>query len=234
MFILGLVEASLELVPETIAQDSIVVSAAKARGKIPSHTLLDESIYKVILENLPYREKRGRPDIVHRALLTALDSVFSREAELHLFVHTIAGKIFEVNQRTRLPRRYNRFVGLMEQLLLKKPLPSKENPLLQLYDDSLAEYVQLLRPTQTFLLSEDGQPISPPELAQLIIDEHKPMVLVGGFAHGTFASEITQLADQKVCLDPDPLPTSTVIGMLLHTLENTLNLSKQRFSKIKR
>ncbi len=233
MLILGLVEASLELVPETIADNSMVISAAKARGKIPSHTLLDESIYHTILENLPQREKRGRPDIVHRALLTALDSVFAREAELKLFVHTITGKIFEVNQQTRLPRRYNRFLGLMEQLLLKKLLPAKEYPLLHLYDESLAEYVQLLKPTRTFLLSEDGQPITPPELAQLLIDESKPMVLVGGFAHGAFAPEIEQLADQKVCLDPESLPTSTVIGMLLHTLENTLNLSKQRFSKAK-
>lgn len=234
MLILGLVEAALELVPETIAHDSTVVAAARARRKVPRQTLLDESVHHMVMQNLPNRERRGRPDIVHRSLLTALDSVFAREAELQLFVHTYTGQIFEVNQRTRLPRRYNRFVGLMEQLLLKKTLPAQGNPLLQLHDGPIAQYVQLLQPTRTFLLAEDGQSISPVELAQLIIDEAKPMVLAGGFAHGTITSEIVQLADQKVCLDPESLPTSTTIGMLLHTLEITLNLTEQRFSKAKR
>lgn len=234
MLILGLVEAALELIPEAIAHDSKVVAASKARKKVPIHTLLDESIHHMAMRNLSNNEKRGRPDIVHRSLLTALDSVFAREAKLQLFVHTYAGQIFEVNQQTRLPRRYHRFVGLMEQLLLEKNLPVQGQQLLQLHDGPITQYVQSLQPTRTLLLEEGGQSFSPLELAELLMEEAKPMVLVGGFAHGAIQSEIRQLADQKVSLDPESLSTSTVIGMLLHALENTLNLTEQRFSKAKR
>ncbi|MFX1563961.1 MAG: 16S rRNA methyltransferase [Promethearchaeota archaeon] len=234
MLILGIVEAALELIPEAIAHDSTVVTAAKTRRKVPAHTLLDESIHHMAMRNLSNNEKRGRPDIVHRSLLTALDSVFAREAKLQLFVHTYTGQIFEVNQQTRLPRRYNRFVGLMEQLLLEKTLPVQGQPLLQFHDGPIDQYVQSLQPTRTFLLEEGGQSISPLELARLLMEEAKPIVLVGGFAHGAITSEIRQLADQKVCIDPESLSTSTAIGMLLHSLENTLNLTEQRFSKAKR
>jgi rRNA small subunit pseudouridine methyltransferase Nep1 len=233
MLILGIVEAALELIPEMITHDSTVIAAAKSRRKVPRQTLLDEAIHHSALQKLPNKEKRGRPDIVHRALLTTLDSVYARELELQIFVHTITGQILEVNQQTRLPRRYNRFVGLMEQLLLEKILPTKGPPLIQLHAEPLVQYLELLQPTQTFLLVKDGKSMSPLELAQLLKNEAKPMVLVGGFAHGAIASEISKLADQKVSFDPESLPASTVIGMLLHTLENTLNLTEQRFSKEK-
>jgi rRNA small subunit pseudouridine methyltransferase Nep1 len=184
------------------------------------------------MRSLPDSEKRGRPDIVHRALLAILDSVFVRENQLAvLFVHTYDGHIIEIDPTTRLPRRFVRFVGLVEQLLsgqAKEPGP-EGRPLLRIRPEPLTVFVQQLHPSRIILLTEDGNPTPSTELAQRLLAEPNPLVLVGGFARGTFTQAVQELAAQKVSLDPEPLSTSTVVGMLLHALENSLDLARRRF-----
>ncbi|MFW9984574.1 MAG: 16S rRNA methyltransferase, partial [Candidatus Odinarchaeota archaeon] len=79
MLILGLIDAALELVPVEITSDPAVISTAKSRGKPPDQILLDDALHSKALQQLPDNEKRGRPDIIHRSLLTALDSILARE-----------------------------------------------------------------------------------------------------------------------------------------------------------
>ncbi len=229
MLVLGIVESSLELVPSIIAQHPAIKAAAKARRKKPEHTLLDEAVHSAAIKTLPGFEKRGRPDILHRSLLTALDSVLARENHLSLFVHTGTDAIIEVKSQTRLPRRFARFTGLMEQLLLTKRVPPQGPILMRLRRRKLAVHIQQLKPSCTFLLTEEGKPTPPTELAQLICQEDKPLVMVGGFAHGPVTKAIIGLAERKVCLYPAPLTTSTVVGMVLHSVANQLGLAKQRF-----
>lgn len=232
MLSLGIVEAALELIPTAIAKHPSVIAAAKVRGRPPTRILLDEAVHSPAMSSLPDSEKRGRPDIVHRTLLTVLDSVFVRETELaSLFVHTYDDHIVEIDPHTRLPRRFVRFVGLMEQLLsgqTKKPTPETK-PLLRARSESLSAFVQLLHPSSIILLAEDGNPASPADLAQQLLGEPNPLVLVGGFARGSFSSAVQKLATQTVSLDPEPLSTSTIVGMLLHSLENGLGLAGRRF-----
>ncbi|MFX1474933.1 MAG: 16S rRNA methyltransferase [Promethearchaeota archaeon] len=232
MLVLGIVESPLELVPSIIAQHSAVQAAAKARRKKAEHTLLDEALHSAALKMLPDCEKRGRPDVLHRSLLTALDSVLARENLLKLFVHTSDEAIIEVKPETRLPRRFARFTGLMEQLLLTKRVPPKGTALMQLRRRKLAVHIQRLKPSCTFLLTETGTPTPPTELAKSICSEDKPLVMIGGFAHGFFTSTTMQLAERKVCVYPAPLPASTVIGIVLHSVANQLKLSEQRFNPV--
>jgi len=232
MLSLGIVETALELVPPAIAKHPAVVAAAKIRGRPPARILLDEAVHSPAMRNLPDSEKRGRPDIAHRALLAILDSVFVRENQLAvLFVHTYDGHVIEIDPSTRLPRRFVRFVGLMEQLLSG---PAKEagpeaRSLLRIRPEPLTAFVQQLHPSRVILLTEDGDPTPSTELAQRLQAEPNPLVLVGGFPRGTFTRAVQELAVQQVSLDPEPLSTSTVVGMLLHSLENTLDLARRRF-----
>jgi rRNA small subunit pseudouridine methyltransferase Nep1 len=233
MLILGLIDTALELVPVEITSDPNVVSTAKSRGKSPEHILLDESLHSKALQQLPDAEKRGRPDIVHRSLLTALDSVLAREGQLEVFIHTYNGEIIEVQSGTRLPRRTARFTGLMEQLLVTKRVPVSGNPLLQIRPEPLKAYLEHLKPSKIYLLSPDGTPTPPTQLAQTLLAETKPVVLVGGFAHGEPAPTTSKNADHQVSIDPESLPTSTVVGMIIHSVESVLNLTSRRFQQQK-
>ncbi len=233
MLILGLIDAALELVPIEITSDPAVVSTAKSRGRSPDQILLDEALHAKALQQLPDSEKRGRPDIIHRSLLTALDSVLARESQLEVFVHTYTGEIIEIQSDTRLPRRTTRFTGLMEQLLVKKRVPISGTPLLQISPEPLNAFLKHLNPSKIFLLSPDGTPTQPTQLAQTLLAESKPVVLVGGFAHGEPSPTTKKIADHHVSIDPEPLPTSTVIGMIIHSVEGVLDLATRRFQQQK-
>ena len=75
--------------------------------------------------------------------------------------------------------------------------------------------------------------MSPTALAQALLDEPTPLVLIGGFAHGDPQSNLLPLVDQQVSLDPESLPTSTIVGMLIHSMEQVLDLSTRRFQTSK-
>ena len=54
-----------------------------------------------------------RPDITHQCLLTLLDSPLNKAGLLQLYIHTTKNVLIEVNPRTRIPRTFKRFCGLM-------------------------------------------------------------------------------------------------------------------------
>ncbi len=229
MLVLGLVETALELVPDEIMQDISVVTSAKLRGKPPHQILLDEALHSKALQTLPDSEKRGRPDIAHRSILTALDSVLAREGQLEVFIHIYSGSIIQIAPGTRLPRRIARFIGLVEQLLVSQRVPIKGPPLMQVHQGPLKTYLQGISPSTIYLLSHSGTPTSPVHFAEQLISEEKPVVLVGGFPHGTPVATLTKLVDHQMSFDPEPLPTTTIVGMLIHSLEIALDLPTQRF-----
>jgi len=61
-----------------------------------------------------------RPDILHQALMTLLDSPLNKAGMLKVFIHTQNNVLIDVNPRLRVPRTYSRFAGLMVQLLYQK------------------------------------------------------------------------------------------------------------------
>ncbi len=233
MIVLGLIETALELVPTELYTHPAVVNTAKHRGKTPHEILLDESLHLKAIQTLPDAEKRGRPDIAHRSLLIALDSVLARAGHLDTFVHTYTGEIIEIHRGTRLPRRTPRFVGLMEQLLLNKRVPPSGDPLLRVIPETLETHLRKIKPSQIILLSEQGTPMAPTQLAKSLLNEANPVVLVGGFAHGSPKSDLANLVDQRVSFDPETLSVSTIVGMLIHGVEQLMDLSTRRFQESK-
>ncbi|MEM4548526.1 MAG: hypothetical protein QXP94_07425, partial [Thermofilaceae archaeon] len=126
-----LAEAGLELVPAEIWGHPTVAASARKRGKEPGEILLDVSLHYAAMKSLKDRMKRGRPDIAHFCMLLALGSLLNRAGMLELYVHTYDGRMIGVSPHVRLPRNYNRFVGLVEQLLKEGRVPpNSASPLL--------------------------------------------------------------------------------------------------------
>ena len=96
------------------------------------------------MKKLEESERRGRPDIVHFALLEALGSPLNKERLLQTYVHTLKNHVITISPETRLPRNYDRFVGLMEQLFELGQVPPAGQILLKLELKTLAELQKLL------------------------------------------------------------------------------------------
>lgn len=215
MLHLVIAEAELELVPKAILDHPAVVNHAKKRGKKPEEILLDSTYHHSALKKLEDGERRGRPDIVHICLLNALESIANKEGLLRVYVHTRNDEVIYIKPETRIPRNYNRFVGLMESLFKNRTVP-KDLELLRIEEKSLEELVDEIGPDGVFVMHEEGKLAKPSDFGKTLSELENPLVIVGGFPHGDFRSEIP---GEKISLYKAPLMAWTVVNEVIINFE---------------
>ena len=216
MLHLVIAEAELELVPKAILDHPAVVNHARRRGKRPDEILLDSTYHHAAIKKLPDGERRGRPDIVHICLLNALESIANKEGLLRVYVHTRNDEVICIKPETRIPRNYNRFVGLMESLFKNRAVP-RDLELLRIEEKSLEELVEELNPDGVFVMHENGEPANPSEFGKTLSELREPMVIVGGFPHGDFRKEPP---GKKISLYKAPLMAWTVVNEVIISFEH--------------
>ncbi|ARM75024.1 16S rRNA methyltransferase [Acidianus manzaensis] len=200
-----LLDSGLELVPKEIINEKSVIQNAKKRGKNPEETLLDISIHFHAMKKLDYWQKRGRPDIIHMALIMLLSE---RDLIKNLYIHTINSKIIKVNTKMRPPKNYNRFVPLMEQLLkIGKVPPNSAEPLMEILNIKLKDLTKEYVP---ILLSEHGEKT---KITSLCND--KFLIGVGGFQHGDFSEEVKDVFTKSFSISEKILETQQVVCRLI-------------------
>lgn len=136
-------ESSVELVPRSLWSHPQVLRSARRYGIEPEDLLLDKSLHYNAMAGLPAKWKRGRPDILHVALLTSTETPLYQEGLLRIYFQVYDGRVFEVRSGVRIPKNYERFKGLIAQLLKTERVPPKGGePLIRLYSTSLREFVE--------------------------------------------------------------------------------------------
>ncbi len=117
-------DAAIELVSPEIAVK--LKSTRQPRKVPPNGEVLDVADHNFAMQDLPNKEQRGRPDILHHCLLNTLDTPLARSGSFGVYFHLRDGQVFSVAPDTRIPRNYNRFLGVLTQLLLKTHVPDNE------------------------------------------------------------------------------------------------------------
>ncbi len=224
MLHLILLESALELVPREIIRHPAVLKNARRRKKKPTETLLDVSLHYHAMKTLPDREKRGRPDIVHVSLLNALESPLNKEGKLRIYVHTYDGHIIFIKPETRIPRNYNRFVGLMEQLLTKGRVPpDAEDPLIYVKTITLEELLSKIGKKGLILLRENGEYKKPINIVKYAL-ENDLAIGIGGFPHGDFSKYILEMATKQFSIYHLSLPSWIVVSRIITSAEILYNI----------
>jgi rRNA small subunit pseudouridine methyltransferase Nep1 len=231
VLILVLAEAALETVPEELWSHPAVKRHSKRQRKPPQQLILDRSLHHQAMKRLDDNLKRGRPDITHFALLEALGSPLNKEGLLQVYVHTREDYVISVNPSTRLPRNYNRFIGLMEQLFHQGKVPSEGETLLRLEHKTLQQLLTETEADCTLALSREGNPKTLQTAVSSLKTKQKPAIIVGGFPHGHLTETTTQLADELVCIDKEMLEAWTVTSRAIYEYEKTLSIPKKRINK---
>lgn len=221
--LIALVEASIEPIPDSLARDPRIVAYCRRRGKEVRYTLLDSSYHHAAMKGLKDREKRGRPDIVHFALLELLESPINRRGLVEFLLHTYDGLIVTIDPETRLPRVYERFKGLMEKLLREGSIATKDGKvLMMLRRRDLKSAISELAPSNVFLMTESGSYVSQPELEYIMRREERPLFVIGCFPHGEFGKDVRSLSQNLLSISPNPLPTWIVVSRILCVAERVM------------
>jgi len=221
MLHLVLADCELERVPAEIADHRVVRWWARRRGRRPTELLLDSSLFYPALRRLEDGHRRGRPDLVHRCLLLGLDSPLNREGLLRIYVHTRNDEVIEVDPETRLPRSFHRFVGLMEELFLRG---ETEGGRLRMRRESLVGLLRRVGAPEILVMDPSGEP----RLWGDLYRGEEVCAVVGGFAEGGYLSDFGDLPVERVCVDPEPLPSSSIVARLIFSYEEREGVQERR------
>ena len=216
MLSIVLAESALELVPREIQKSPAVVSDSRRRGAAPGEILLDRSYHHSAMLRLEDAEKRGRPDLVHVTLLSVTGAPLYLDGGVALYVHTCSDKVVEISPKTRIPKNYMRFRGLMEGALRDEP----REGLVRAYSSSLRQLLRsVLAPGLVVGLSVQGRPATFEEVAEEVAAARQPCVLIGGFPRGHFTGATLGLTDKLERIDPRPLEAHVVASRLVYEVE---------------
>jgi rRNA small subunit pseudouridine methyltransferase Nep1 len=211
-------ESSLEAITdEMIISAKLSVKSDKYRGSV-----LDKIVHSRIYKELPTlnKEKRGRPDIVHRSLLAILDSPIFQQTEIIIKVHTIHDLVIDVSSETRLSRSERSFNGLIKQLFDKGRVPPDGKALLKLHKKSLKQLIcsDFKNSDKKILFTKSGQFIRGMDLSSIIHSARFPLLIFGGFSHGSIISNLLALEINHHSLFNGSLSTSSTISLALTSL----------------
>lgn len=223
-----LTESALERVPKPLWHYSSVAERAKRLNKQPGQMLLDRSFHHGAMLNLRNGEKRGRPDIVHFCLLEALGTPLNKENLLKICVHTFDDYIIYLNPKVRLPRNYDRFVGLIEQMYKLDKIAKENVTLLELKKGSLSNLVGEMKPSYIIALSRIGKPRLLREVTRILVKKESPLVLIGAFPKGNFSGETRKISNELISIDPEMLEAWIVISRLIYEYERAIKLPEKR------
>jgi rRNA small subunit pseudouridine methyltransferase Nep1 len=231
-----LLDCALELIPRELTSLKQIQKHAARRGKKPNELLLDQTHHGQSMTKLSDNERRGRPDITYLSLISLLETPLCKEGLLSIHLHLQDGQIVEVNPDVRLPRNYDRFVGLMEQLLLMGRVPPKGDSLLHFVEVSLEGLISKLKTkttnAMTLLAIEKGQKTSVEALRTILPNDQSIPVIagIGAYPHGYLSEEIVALFDTHIELDREVMMAWHVCSELLWTYSLSIGVIKNRYS----
>lgn len=223
MITIVIAEAALETVPRDILDHPSVTRAAERKGKKPEQTLLDISYHYAAMKNMRDWDRRGRPDITYLTLLNLLERPINKEKKLKVYVHTVRDMIIEIDPGINLPRNYNRFVGLVEQLFEINRIPPSGLPLMLLKKGKLSDLIKNVEHSKVIFLTENGRSPKGDYFTETLKGGN-PLFVIGGFQRGEFYDSDLELAEEKISLYKTPLDAWVAASMLSHELERALGL----------
>ncbi|HEX6282198.1 MAG TPA: ribosome biogenesis protein [Nitrososphaera sp.] len=216
-------EAALETIPDEIAGHAAVRNHSRRLQQKSSEILLDRSYHHAAMKRLPDSLKRGRPDIVHFALMEALSTPLFMNRMLKVYVHTINDKIIAIADNLRIPKSYFRFERLMVSLFRDNVIKSNERTILmELSDGTFADLIDMIKPDMVIGLSTVGVQSKAQKVAENARSVDHSSLVIGGFAKGHFSENVTKSLGPTYSISNVALETHVVIARILYECEKLL------------
>lgn len=213
---IALAESALEVVPEEIRKHPAVKKDAERRGRDPSSILLDRSLHHAAMERLSDGFKRGRPDLIHAAVLSVTGAPLFLDSRVSLYIHTVNDLVLEIAPKTRIPKNYLRFRNLMEKHISE----GMSTELIKVRREAFDQLVRrAIRPDLVVGLSIQGSMKSPESVAEQLVGARNPLLAIGGFPHGHFGDTTSRVLDDLFRIHERPLETHVVAARMVYEVE---------------
>lgn len=188
-----LIDTELELIPSEMVDDYSIRIHAKKRKKSAQKIILDSNYMHTAIERFFPGEsnRRGRPDILYHFLTVAMESILNKTGNLRVWVHARNDMIIEISPDIRLPKSYNRFVGLLEDLFDKEEIRTGEQTLLKIHRGDVRRLVEISDAKNLKILSPVGDRVSVTSFFEN--RNESDSVIIGGFSEGDFRSDVYPL-----------------------------------------
>lgn len=188
----------------------------------PSETLLDRSYHHAAMIKLKEANKRGRPDLVHFALMEALGTPLFIKGILRVYVHTLNDKLIAIADNLRVPKSYFRFEGLMVNLFRDRAIKTEEGKvLMELTDGSLADLISKIKPAKVIGLSTTGvQSTAEKAVTESLVDDCA--FVIGGFPKGHFSEGTMKFLNLTYSISDIGLEAHVVVARILYECEKLL------------
>jgi len=212
-------EAALEVIPKPLWKYPSIIKQSKSRGKKPGDLLLDRSYHHFEMLKMKNQKKRGRPDLIHFALLEVTSTPLFLENRLNVCVHTYDDKVIFLGKSVRLPKSYFRFEGLMEHLFKESKIISNDQCLLEILEMDFKKLLNKIKASYVIGLSRCGLSSSFESIADELTHKDKPVLVVGGFPHGHFSENTSRCFTKTSSIGDQSLTANVVIARIIYEYE---------------
>jgi rRNA small subunit pseudouridine methyltransferase Nep1 len=219
-------DASLELVPKKYRNHDSCQEVERKFGVPADLQILDDNFHHAIVSRLKQGERRGRPDIVHIALLDITSTPLYMNDGVRVVIHTCGQAAIILGRGVRIPRTLQRFCGVMSRILARKQ-EEREKGLFSFNENqSLEEVISLSDATNVVSFSRKGVLTNLNELVKEIQSTSTITAwIVGAFPHGHFKDEVRAVSNRMVSISDSPLPAHVVTARLSYELERTQGIT---------
>jgi rRNA small subunit pseudouridine methyltransferase Nep1 len=219
-------DASLETIPDNLYRHHSL-KKIRLSGKKPDDILLDRSFhhFAMMSSGIENDHKRGRPDILHIALVNALATPLYRKNLMKVFIHTINNNVILVGDNVKIPKSYMRFEGLMLNLIKNKKIISDEGQLLlEIRSQMNFEYLikEIIKADAVIGFSTTGSYRKLESIAMDLSELINPCVVIGGFPKGYFSESVDLYFDKKYSISNMGLESQVVISRLIYEYEKNV------------
>ncbi|KAL3534585.1 hypothetical protein ACH5RR_003046 [Cinchona calisaya] len=159
-----------------------------------------------------------RPDIAHQAILMILDSPVNKAGRLKaLYVKTEKGVLFEIKPHVRIPRTFDRFSGIMLQLLQKLSITAvgKREKLLRAIQNPVTQYLPINSCKIGFSHSSEKL-VNMQDYVAAVNNEMNLVFVVGAMAHGKI--DVDYIED-FISISDYPLSAAYCISRICNAVE---------------
>ena len=183
--------------------------------------ILDDNYHHQLILKLGDGMKRGRPDVVHFALLDTTGTPAFIENLIDVYIHTLANTTVKILPGVRLPRTLQRFCGVMSKVLTGKS-GSEESRLFKVFNEqSIRELVDSIGSERVVSLTTEGVSTDIRQFLRKIPADKSLTWVIGGFAHGHFSEDVKAVSSDMLSISKYSLPAHVVAARLCVAIEDS-------------